>query len=97
MAVETWDELIKNENQLNDLSKDELIGCVKTLLNYAKQSDDVMAKKDEYIERLNICCNDFKSLYDEAKPYLFAYYEGIKLPFGIYVARVKKENEKCKE
>ena len=93
MATETWDELIKNENQLNDLSKEELIGCVKTLLDYAKHSDDVMAKKDEYIEKLNVCCNDFKSLYDKAKPYLFAYYERIHLPFGFYIARAKKESK----
>ena len=91
MATETWDELIKNEDQLSGLSKEELIGVVKTLLNYAKQTDEVIAMKDEHIEKLNICCNDYKSLYDEAKPYLFAYYERISLPFGFYIAKVKKE------
>lgn len=93
MATETWDELIKNENQLNDLSKEELIGCVKTLLDYAKHSDDVMTKKNEHIEMLKVCCNDYKSMYDEAKPHLFAYYERIRLPFGFYITRVKKETK----
>lgn len=93
MTTETWDEFIKNEDQLNELSKEELIGVVKTLLEYAKHSDDIMAKKDEHIEKLNVCCNDFKSMYDEAKPYLFAYYEGIRLPFGFYIARAKKESK----
>lgn len=91
MAQEIWDEFIKNEDKLNDVSKEELIGVVKTLLEYAKHSDEVMAKKDEHIEKLNVCCNDFKSLYEEAKPYLFAYYERIHLPFGFYIARAKKE------
>ena len=93
MSQETWDELIKDENQLNDLSKEELIGCVKTLLEYAKHSDEIMATQYEYIEKLNVCCNDFKSLYEEAKPYLFAYYERIHLPFGFYIAKVKKETK----
>lgn len=97
MAAETWDEFIKNENQLNDLSKEELIGCVKALLEYAKHSDDVMAKKDEYIEKLTVCCNDFKSLYEEATPYLFAYYERIHLPFGFYIARAKMKTEMTKK
>lgn len=48
--------------------KKNLFGCVKTLLDYAKHSDDIMAKKDEHIEKLNVCCHDFKSLYEEAKP-----------------------------
>lgn len=91
MAQETWNELSKNEDQFNELSKEELIGIVKTLLDYAKHSDDVMAKKDEHIEMLNSCCNDYKSLYDKAKPYLHAYYESISLPFGFYIAKAKKE------
>lgn len=35
MAQEIWDEFIKNEDKLNNLSKEELIGVVKTLLDYA--------------------------------------------------------------
>lgn len=93
MSQETWDELIKQEDQLNDLSKEELIGVVKTLLNYAKHTDEVIAVKDEHIENLELCCNDFKSLYDKAKPHLFAYYESISLPFGFYIAKVKKETK----
>lgn len=93
MAQETWNELIKNEDQLTGLSKEELIGIVKTLLDYAKHSDEIMVMKDEHIEKLNVCCNDYKSLYDEAKPYLFAYYERIHLPFGFYIAKVKKETK----
>jgi len=52
-----------------------------------------MVMKDEHIEKLNVCCNDYKSLYDEAKPYMFAYYERIHLPFGFYIAKVKKESK----
>lgn len=38
MAQEIWDEFIKNEDKLNNLSKEELIGVVKTFLDYAKHS-----------------------------------------------------------
>lgn len=89
MAAETWNEFIKNENQLNDLSKEELIGCVKALLEYAKHSDEVHKTKDELINRWEICAKDYLNLFNEAKPYMESYYNGIGLPFGFYIARAK--------
>lgn len=93
MAVESWGTLIEDEDQLNDLSKTELIDCVKILLNYAEHTDEVIDRQNKLIEELQICSKDFSDLFYKAKPYLKSYYNGISLPFGFYIARVKKKKK----
>lgn len=74
--------LLADEAELNKLSKEELIGSVKVLLNYTKQLVSAFELQTSIIESWQKAYNDEKWCYDQVLPYKKAYDKGIDLPFG---------------